>query len=143
MTHLLDVNVLIALVWPNHVHHRAARQWFFEFHEQGWATCPVTESGFIRVSSNQRVTPEARTPAEAAHLLELLCSRSGHTFLGDSVRFTKHLQTFEQISLTSAQVSDLHLIFLASGAGATFVTFDRGAASMAMILESPHLLLSL
>ena len=40
MTALLDVNVLIALAWPNHVHHVAARAWFEEHREEGWATCP-------------------------------------------------------------------------------------------------------
>jgi len=42
--------VLIALAWPNHVHHERAQAWFSSSRDQGWATCPVTESGFVRVS---------------------------------------------------------------------------------------------
>lgn len=52
MAALLDVNLLVALAWPNHVHHQAALGWFQRNQAAGWATCPLTESGFVRVSSN-------------------------------------------------------------------------------------------
>ncbi len=47
MVSLLDVNSLVAMAWPNHVHHRAVRAWFKEYESRGWATCPLTESGFV------------------------------------------------------------------------------------------------
>jgi hypothetical protein len=53
---LPDLNVLVALTWPNHVHHAQARTWFLGVNRAGWATCPITEAGLIRVSSNRRVT---------------------------------------------------------------------------------------
>jgi len=46
---LLDVNVLLALAWPTHVHHAAAHRWFAENHAMGWATCPLTQLGFVRL----------------------------------------------------------------------------------------------
>ena len=49
---LLDVNALVALAWDSHVHHAAARNWFAANAADGWATCPVTESGFVHVSAN-------------------------------------------------------------------------------------------
>ncbi|MGH9896422.1 MAG: type II toxin-antitoxin system VapC family toxin, partial [bacterium] len=52
MIGLLDFNVLVALAWPNHVHHQAAVKWFLTNQSGGWATSPLTESGFVRVSSN-------------------------------------------------------------------------------------------
>ncbi|MEP7352122.1 MAG: VapC toxin family PIN domain ribonuclease, partial [Acidobacteriota bacterium] len=47
---LLDVNVLIALLWPDHVHRTPAREWFLPNRHAGWATCAITESGFVRIS---------------------------------------------------------------------------------------------
>jgi uncharacterized protein len=52
---LLDVNALVALAWDSHVHHATMRTWFAANSASGWATCPITESGFVRVSSNPKV----------------------------------------------------------------------------------------
>jgi len=52
---LLDVNVLLALAWPNHVHHPAAHRWFAENHREGWATCPLTQMGFVRTVNQPAV----------------------------------------------------------------------------------------
>src|SRR6476646_3430800 len=49
---LLDVNVLIALLAPQHIHHDAAHQWFAANRGYGFATCPLTENGFLRVLGN-------------------------------------------------------------------------------------------
>src|SRR4051812_41495196 len=50
MTFLLDVNVLMALLWENHEHHQVARIWLRQ--ATGFATCPVSQLGFARVSSH-------------------------------------------------------------------------------------------
>lgn len=135
MTRLLDVNVLLALAWPNHVHHGAARAWFEAEHAAGWATCGVTESGFIRVSSNRRVTPDARPPAEAALLLHRMCRTPGHEFLVDRVRLSESHEALGAIAPASSDVNDVHLIMIARDASAEFVTFDRQAASVASTLD--------
>lgn len=141
MSYLLDVNVLLALAWPNHVHHFASRTWFASSHSSGWLTCSITESGFIRVSSNARVTPDARTPAEAALLLHRMCEVSGHRFVVDSVSLAdSHIEVGETAH-SSAQVTDLHLILLAREADAGFVTFDRQASQMAEKIGVPCTLL--
>ena len=85
MIALLDVNTLVALAWPNHIHHEAAHRWFAEQRDQGWATCPITESGFVRVSSNPAATPEARSPVEAIEVLRLMVAQPGHVFGSDGV----------------------------------------------------------
>ena len=81
MTALLDVNVLIALAWPNHVHHAAARAWFEDRREEGWATCPLTEAGFVRVSCNPSVVRHTVTPLDAIAVLEKLTRLGTHVFL--------------------------------------------------------------
>ena len=65
MTDLLDVNLLISLAWPNHVHHASALAWFGARDGQPWATSPVTEAGFVRVSSNPSAIRAARRAAPA------------------------------------------------------------------------------
>ncbi len=47
-TFLLDINVLLALSDPWHIHHEAAHQWFAQKGKKSWATCPLTENSFIR-----------------------------------------------------------------------------------------------
>ncbi len=49
---LLDVNVLLALFDPDHIHHEAAHRWFARSRESGWASCPLTENGVVRILSN-------------------------------------------------------------------------------------------
>ena len=80
MIALLDVNVLIALAWPNHVHHAAARAWFETRRREGWATCPLTEAGFVRVSCNPSVVRHTVTPLDAIAVLQRLSRLGSHTF---------------------------------------------------------------
>ena len=82
---LLDVNALVALAWDSHVHHVAIRSWFAANGASGWATCPTTESGFVRVSSNPKVLPSAIPTAAAREVLAALRRAPGHRFLGDDV----------------------------------------------------------
>ncbi|MGA0208547.1 MAG: TA system VapC family ribonuclease toxin [Candidatus Nanopelagicales bacterium] len=142
MTYLLDVNVLVALAWPVHVHHAAAHEWFRTHHRSGWATCPTTESGFIRVSSSRRATPDARPPGEAALVLRRMCEVEGHRFLPDQVRFTDHVTAISSHVLGSGQVTDTHLVLLARSVDASLVTFDRGAAQLGTAFDTNVTLLS-
>ncbi len=121
----------MALAWPNHVHHSRALHWFAANREEGWATCPVTESGFVRVSSNVRVIPDARTPAQAIHLFRQIRLQPGHTFWDDDVSpVDPDCTAFEQV-VGYRQVTDAHLLTLAMRKGGSLATFDRGVAELA------------
>jgi toxin-antitoxin system PIN domain toxin len=122
---LLDVNVLIALAWPNHVHHQPARQWFAENSGEGWATTPVSELGFVRVSSNKKVVPAAVTPGAALDVLREMCRIGGHEFWADECRLLEPPFVLDRLG-SHRQVTDLHLAALAIRRGGTLVTFDRG-----------------
>jgi hypothetical protein len=126
MTCLLDVNALVALAWPNHVHHASAHTWFAANHRQGWATCPLTESGFVRVSSSPRATPEARTPGEAILLLRKILELPGHAFWQDDVSIAHEQNLAPERLLGYRQVTDAHLLSLAIRRGGRLLTFDRG-----------------
>jgi len=80
MVSLLDVNVLLALAWPNHQHHRLAEDWFLSHARGGWATCCLTELGFVRLSSNPAYSRDAVSPADAIELLAELREAGKHHF---------------------------------------------------------------
>jgi toxin-antitoxin system PIN domain toxin len=128
---LLDVNVLVALAWPNHVHHAAALDWFDEAGRGGFATCSVTQSGFIRVSSNRRAIPDARSPREAREILRRITALPGHVFWSDDIDIatSEHI-AWERLG-SHAQVTDAHLLALALRHGGRLATFDRTMADLA------------
>lgn len=120
------MNVLVALAWPNHIHHARARAWFGEVHPDGWATYPVTESGFVRVSSNVRVIPDARSPAQAIHLLGRMRALPGHDFWHDDVSpLDDDVAPFRR-AVGYRQITDAHLLTLAARRNGRLATFDRG-----------------
>ena len=143
MIALLDVNVLIALAWPNHVHHEAAHAWYSGYRENGWATCPVTQAGFVRVSSNQRVFPAAKTPAEAFGLLQSITALPDHVFLVDDVDLSRSTDIHGDKILGYRQVTDAHVLAIATSRGAAVATFDRGLKHLvpsdcaAFVIEIP------
>lgn len=125
MIYLLDVNVLVALAWPNHVHHRPAREWFRTHLASGWATCPTTENGFIRVSSNVRVIPEAKSPREAALLLRELVGTRGHVFWPEEASILDGRWISLEKIHTYRQITEAHLLSLALRHDGCLATFDR------------------
>lgn len=131
MTALLDVNVLIALGWPNHVHHRVAQEWFALSSTKGWATTPITETGYVRISSNRRAMQVSTTPATAIAQLEAMTALPGHTFWSDDVALVMGKEGDRGAVSNHRQVTDHHLIALALRYGGRLVTFDAALADSA------------
>lgn len=128
MAALLDVNALVALVWDSHVHHAAMREWFAANGSSGWATCPITESGFVRVSSNPRALPSAIGVGAARQVLAALRAVDGHRFLADDVSI---VAPDVPAIAGHRQVTDAHLLALARRSGMRLLTFDAGVAALA------------
>lgn len=125
---LLDVNALVALAWDSHVHHAAIRAWFSANSAAGWNTCSVTESGFVRVSSNPKVLPAPIGVAAARDVLAMLRAAPAHRFISDDVSMTDA----DVPSIAGhRQVTDAHLVTLARRQGLRVVTFDAGLAALA------------
>lgn len=118
---LLDVNALVALAWDSHVHHARIRAWFLANSAAGWATCPITESGFVRVSSNPKVLPSVIGTATAQDVLSALRGRPGHRFLVDDISMN---DTDVPAMAGYRQVTDAHLLALARRNDASLITFD-------------------
>jgi len=125
------VNVLVALAWPNHIHHARARRWLDTVHAGGWATCPLTESGFLRVSSNTRVVPDARSPGEVRTLLRSMRTIPGHRFWEDDVSPAVDPHGIFARVVGYRQVTDAHLLTLALARDGRLATFDRGLLELA------------
>ncbi len=122
------MNALVALAWDAHVHHAAIRKWFRENAVHGWATCAVTESGFVRVSSNPAVLPAAVSVEDARAVLVALREVRGHRFLANDVSPTDpDVPTL----VSHRQVTDALLLTLARRHGQSLLTFDAGIRALA------------
>jgi toxin-antitoxin system PIN domain toxin len=121
--YLLDVNVLLALSDPMHVHYEAAHRWFGEVGSKAWATSPLTENGYVRVASHPSYP---NRPGDAGALLEMLrrfCALEGHVFWIEDASLRDMLPP--GVVLTHAQVTDVYLVGLALARGGKLATFDR------------------
>ena len=117
---LLDINVLIALADPDHEHHEKAEVFFLTNHRQGWATCPITENGFVRIVGAANYPKGPGSTTSARDILRQLCGHEGHRFWPDdlSVRAGENLPV-------SKHLTDHYLLCLALHRQGKLVTFDR------------------
>lgn len=135
---LLDVNVLLALAWPTHQHHAPAHRWFSRSSKDGWATCPLTELAFVRLSSNPAFTKDAVSPGDALRLLARMCRLPGH-------RAWKELPPVAELSgfalMGHQQIGDAYLVLTAQRHKGALATFDTrisawaGAARHVVVIE--------
>ncbi len=125
MTIRLDVNVLIALIDPAHVSHDDAHAWFGRHASAGWATCPLTENGVIRVVGNPRYPNNPGPPAGVAAVVTRLRALPGHVFWTDDISLLAEAHIDFAKILTSAQVTDTFLLGLAVAHAGRLATFDR------------------
>ncbi len=118
---LLDPNVLPALAWPNHQHHAAVHRGFRLEAGRGWASCAVTQLGFVRLSSNPAYTPAAVPPQQAAALRRELLSHKKHSFWPspDASEPSIYLQ-----ALGRQEVNDAYLVAMAHKQRGHLVTLD-------------------
>ncbi len=124
MIALLDVNVLVALFDAAHVHHPLAQAWLGAHRSLGWATCPITENGCVRVLSQPRY-PGALPVAEVTRRLRSATSSEDHTFWPDSISVCDpRLFAHDQV-LSPKPLTDVYLLALAVANGGRLVTFDR------------------
>jgi toxin-antitoxin system PIN domain toxin len=124
---LLDVNFLIALFDPDHVHHEAAHAWFSVHRDAGWASCPLTENGIVRILSNPAYSPTAERPVEIARRLASFRDSGNHSFWPDDVSICD-TKTFN-LGTGHRQLTDVYLLALAVRHGGRLATFDRSISA--------------
>lgn len=124
MTHyLLDVNVLIALSDPMHIHHESAHRWFAREGRKAWATCPLTENAFVRIASHPSYPNRPGDAAAVLDILRRLCQASGHRFWPDDISIRDFLDPTTVI--THNLITDTYLLGLAVHRKGKLATFDR------------------
>ena len=142
MRALFNVNVLLALFDPDHTFNRRARAWWSTNRTNGWATCPLTQNGFVRVMS-QPSYRQNRSIADAAALLKAGVLQRGHALWPDDVAMTDvHMFDHSRI-LGPKQITDIYLLALAVRNEGRLVTFDRGIPLAAVRSAEPRHLIVL
>ncbi len=128
--YLLDTNVLIALLWPSHAQHPLAVNWFARHRTSGWATCPLTEAGFVRIVSNPAFSRDAVTPREATGLLSANTAAKDHLFWPDELPFAETVAFAGARLVGHQQVTDAFLLGLALRRGGRLATLDERIAAL-------------
>ncbi|HEY7269191.1 MAG TPA: TA system VapC family ribonuclease toxin [Dehalococcoidia bacterium] len=120
---LLDVNVLVALFDPNHIHNKPAHTWFAANRSRGWATCPVTENALIRILSNVSYSSSPESGERLRRRLAESCADAGdHLFWADSISLRD--ERFDLSGVSHRQLSDYYLLQLAVENRGLLATFD-------------------
>lgn len=139
MRALLDVNVLIALFDPDHSLHREAHEWFAAHGKAGWASCPLTQNGCIRVMSQPRYANPIPVHAVAERLRQAAADRH-HEFWADDVSLLDERAIDTARIHGPKQLTDVYLLALAVARGGRFVTFDRALPTAAVLnAQKKHL----
>lgn len=127
MRSLLDVNVIIALLDPDHAFHERAHDWWSVNTKQGWASCPLTENGVVRIMSNPGYSQKARfAPDDLIGRLRQFAVQSNHEFWPDDISLRNESIFVAARIHSSRQLTDHYLLALATKHRGGLVTFDQG-----------------
>jgi toxin-antitoxin system PIN domain toxin len=122
---LLDVNVMLALAWRPDVRYDAARRWFHENRSSGWATCALTELGFLRLSIQPAIVKTTATFADAVELLRDAAGTPEHQFWPLDYSVAEIRPEIRSRLIGHQQLADALLLDLAIRKGGRLATFDR------------------
>jgi uncharacterized protein len=124
-TALLDVNVLVALFDPAHPNHEEAHQWFGRTRRRGWATCPITINGCVRVLSNPAYPTVEATAGEVISRLRGLCTDPAHQFWPDGPSLLDPAVFRPEFIAGHQRITDAYLLAIAVRHEGRLATFDR------------------
>jgi hypothetical protein len=128
---LLDVNVLLALVWPRHESHDAAHTWFTKSGHKAWATSPLTQLGVLRLLTNPAITQGAVNAAAALEAVDAATRHEGHEFWPLDRNMTIGLKELAARLQGHRQWTDAVLLWQAAEHGGVLATFDSGVKALA------------
>jgi uncharacterized protein len=137
---LLDINVLVALFDPDHVHHDIAHDWFADHRGQGWASCPITQNGLIRVLSNPRYGSPASSVRTVRDAVRRFVSTKEHRFWPDDISLGDNALFDVSAMAGHRQLTDVYLLGLATKWKGHLVTLDRSIPVRAVVGASAETL---
>ena len=120
---LLDVNVLVAMLSPEHEHYDRAVRWFVAHRQGRWATCPLTQAGFLRVATQPAAM--GRRMTEAWSVLKACCAELDHVFWPMQEQPLEMLSEIRDRIVGHQQLTDAILLDLAIRRGGRLATLDR------------------
>ncbi|MDD5261432.1 MAG: PIN domain-containing protein [Methylacidiphilales bacterium] len=127
MRTLLDINVVIALLDPDHAFHDRAHAWWAAHAKRGWASCPLTESGVVRIMSNRSYSRNAHfMPGDLISRLQKFAGQTNHEFWPDDLSIRDDAIFSAERIHSSRHLTDLYLLALAVKHGGKLATFDTG-----------------
>ena len=127
MRALLDVNLVIALLDPDHAFHERAHRWWAANAKAGWASCPIAENGVVRVLSHPAYSRRGRfAPGDLLQRLQAFAEQTNHEFWPDDISLRDRAIFAAERIHSSRQFTDLYLLALATKHGGRLATFDRG-----------------
>lgn len=138
MVGLLDVNVLVALFDADHVHHENAHGWLSGSRRDGWATCPITENGLVRIITNPTYSGRRTTLSDALDRLRRFRESGDHVFWPDEVSLCDPGRVRPRHLRGHRQVTDAYLLSLAVARRGRLVTFDGGLSIEAVENAEPE-----
>ena len=141
-TSLLDVNILLAIFDPEHIHHSRVKEWLDDELHHGWASCAITQNGFVRIAS-QASYPGRRSTRDAIDRLSEATSTAEHTYWECSISLLNEALIDRSKVLGPNQVTDVYLLALATSNGGRLVTMDRGVPVAAVPRATPDNLVTL
>jgi len=130
--HLLDVNILIALVDPAHIQHDGAHQWFARVGRKAFATCPLTENGLVRIVGHPKYPNSPGPPSAVLQSLAAIRGLPGHTFWPDDLSIADESFFASELLTSHSRVTDSYLLALAHAKGGRLATMDQKLATEAV-----------
>ncbi len=130
LVNLLDVNVLLALAWPKHIHHLAAHRWFAENCAAGWATCPLTQLGFVRLGMQPAVVKIPILFGDVMEALARMTANDAHRFWPLEDGLADIRPELRARVVGHNQLTDCVLLDLAIRNQGRLATFDRRILSL-------------
>ncbi|GAA4336487.1 DNA-binding protein [Variovorax defluvii] len=127
--HLLDVNVLIALIDPAHVQHDQVHDWFGRVGHKAFATCPVTENGLLRIVGHPKYPNSPGPPSVVVAALAAIRGLPGHAFWPDSISLVGSPWVDSDLLSSHSRVTDGYLLALAKEHKGKLATMDRKLAT--------------
>jgi uncharacterized protein len=140
-TYLPDINILIGLAREDVESHAIAFRWFHNTGIHRFATCAFSQAGFVRICSNERISPRTVTVSGAMEMLDGLTSLSGHQFWSLDTGLAETIRPFRSQIYGHGQITDAYLLGLAIQNNGVLVTRDKAIAHLAGKTWNNHLLI--
>jgi hypothetical protein len=139
MRALLDINILMSLLDPDHTHHERAHNWWDANHTAGWASCPMTENGVVRIMANPAYSKMIRfSPADLIERLQSFASETNHEFWPEEISLLEEKNFAADRFLRSRQITDIYLLATAAKRHGRLVTFDQTISLSAVHIAKPE-----